>query len=118
MLTKPGQFAIRPSIRSNTKFKRDDVIKTVAAAVGHDHSVDLKNYDLLILVDVIQVSCSHPAPTCQSARLTGHHSFPQNIIGMAVVGSDYDRLKRFNLSELYAPTSKAPREAEDPAPET
>jgi tRNA acetyltransferase TAN1 len=50
------QYAIRPTIRGNNKFKRDEVIKTVADAVGPEHPVDLKNYDLMILVDVVQVS--------------------------------------------------------------
>lgn len=54
------QFAIRPSIRANSKFKRDDVIKTVARVVGPGHSVDLKNYDLLILVEVAQVGVLPP----------------------------------------------------------
>jgi tRNA acetyltransferase TAN1 len=30
----------------------------------------------------------------------------QNVIGMSVVGHDYDELKRFNLSEIYRPTPK------------
>lgn len=30
----------------------------------------------------------------------------QNVIGMSVVGSDYDQLKRFNLAELYNPSPK------------
>lgn len=50
------QYAIRPTIRGNTKFKRDAVIKTIADAVGPEHPVDLKNYDLMILVDVVQVN--------------------------------------------------------------
>ncbi|KAL2001573.1 hypothetical protein VTN02DRAFT_1573 [Thermoascus thermophilus] len=79
----PKKYAIRPSVRSNAKFNRDDIIKTVADVVGPGHSVDLKNYDLMILVDVVQ-----------------------NVIGMSVVGSDYDQLKRFNLAELYNPTPK------------
>ena len=36
--------------------KRDDVIKQVATVVGHRHQVDLKNYELLILVEIYQVS--------------------------------------------------------------
>lgn len=52
------QYAIRPTLRSNRKFNRDTVIKTVADIVGPEHSVDLKNYDLIILVDVIQVRFS------------------------------------------------------------
>ena len=35
--------------------KRDDVIKQVANAVGTLHSVNLKDYDLLILVDIYRV---------------------------------------------------------------
>ncbi|KAE8353570.1 hypothetical protein BDV28DRAFT_132857 [Aspergillus coremiiformis] len=80
----PKKFAIRPAIRSNTKFDRDSVIKTVASVVGPGHSVDLKNYDLVILVDVIK-----------------------NVIGMSVAGSDYEKLKRYNLAELYKPGSNS-----------
>lgn len=36
--------------------KRDEVIKQVATAVGDRHTVDLKNYDLLVLVDIYRVS--------------------------------------------------------------
>ena len=50
------QYAIRPSVSSNNKFDRNTVIKTVADIVGPDHPVDLKNYDLVILVTVVQVS--------------------------------------------------------------
>ncbi|BDD57008.1 hypothetical protein MAP00_002416 [Monascus purpureus] len=81
----PKKYAIRPTVRNNNKFNRDIVINTVASAVGPEHKVDLKNYDLIILVDVVQ-----------------------NVIGMSVVGSDYDKLKRFNLAELYDPTPKPP----------
>jgi tRNA acetyltransferase TAN1 len=52
------QYAIRPTIRGNNKFKRDEVIKTVADVVGPEHPVDLTNYDLMILVDVVQVRSS------------------------------------------------------------
>ncbi|KAJ5155623.1 hypothetical protein N7492_008426 [Penicillium capsulatum] len=77
----PKKYAIRPTVRGNEKFNRDIVIKTVADAVGPEHTVDLKNYDLIILVDVVQ-----------------------KLIGMSVVGSDYDQLKRFNLAEIYNPS--------------
>ncbi|KAB8257063.1 hypothetical protein BDV32DRAFT_140718 [Aspergillus pseudonomiae] len=76
----PKKFAIRPAIRRNQKFDRDSLIKTVASVVGPEHSVDLENYDLVILVDIIQ-----------------------NVIGMSVAGSDYEKLKRYNLAELYKP---------------
>jgi len=50
------QFAIRPSLRNNGKnMTRDIIIKDVARLVGPGHSVDLKDYDLLILVEVYQV---------------------------------------------------------------
>lgn len=39
--------------------KRDDVIEQVADIVGKKHSVDLKNYDLLILVEIYRVR-KHP----------------------------------------------------------
>jgi hypothetical protein len=32
--------------------------------------------------------------------------FSQNLIGISVIGSDYDKLKRFNLAEIYTPTPK------------
>lgn len=49
------QYAIRPSVSGNKNFNRDIIIKTVANAVGPEHPVNLKNYDLLIIVTVIQV---------------------------------------------------------------
>ncbi|KAB8200963.1 hypothetical protein BDV34DRAFT_216702 [Aspergillus parasiticus] len=89
----PKKFAIRPAMRSNQKFDRDNLIKTIASVVGPEHSVDLKNYDLIILVDIIK-----------------------NVIGMSVAGSDYEKLKRYNLAELYKP---APSSQEvEPKPST
>ncbi|KAL4979208.1 hypothetical protein BDW66DRAFT_109999 [Aspergillus desertorum] len=82
----PKKYAIRPSVRGNKKFDRDTIIKTVADIVGPKHPVDLKNYDLIILVDVVQ-----------------------NVMSMSVARSDYDRLKRFNLAELFNP-EPAPQE--------
>ncbi|KAL4754005.1 hypothetical protein BDW72DRAFT_190432 [Aspergillus terricola var. indicus] len=76
----PKKYAIRPSVRGNKKFDRNTIIKTVADIVGPEHPVDLKNYDLIILVDVVQ-----------------------NVMSMSIVGSDYDKLKRFNLAELFNP---------------
>lgn len=51
----PKKFAIRTTIRNHNIMKRDDVIKQVAMAVGSQHSVDLKEYDLLILLDIYKV---------------------------------------------------------------
>ncbi|KIW68972.1 hypothetical protein PV04_04880 [Phialophora macrospora] len=77
----PCKFAIRPTIRNNNKINRDEVIRTVADRVTSlgKHTVDLKGYDKLVLVDVYR-----------------------NIVGMSVVGSEYETLKRFNLAELQA----------------
>ena len=59
-------------------FTRDSVIKVVAQVVGPGHKVDLKQFDLLILVEVYK-----------------------NVCGMSVVGGDFDTyMKRFNLDEL------------------
>ena len=41
----------------------------------------------------------------------------QNIMGMSVVGGDYDQLKRYNLAELYSPTPK-PQASEKKESET
>lgn len=79
----PVKFAIRPTIRNNNQVNREEMIRQVAAAVGARHSVDLKHYDKIILVDVYR-----------------------NVVGMSVVGSDYDQLKRYNLSEIYERTPK------------
>ncbi|KAF2835796.1 hypothetical protein M501DRAFT_941226, partial [Patellaria atrata CBS 101060] len=82
--SKSKKFAIRPNLRNHNIMSRDLVIKKVASVVGHGHTVDLKNYELLILVEVYQ-----------------------NILGMSVVdGPHYDRLKRFNLAEIYEPSPK------------
>lgn len=79
---KPAlKFAIRPTIRNNHVLKRDDIIKQIADLVSQPHTVDLKNYDRLILVDVYR-----------------------NVLGMSVVGHDFEELKRYNLAEIYEPT--------------
>ena len=38
--------------------KRDEVIQKVASLVGPGQSVDLKGYDVMILVDIYQVCVS------------------------------------------------------------
>lgn len=67
------KFAIRPSIRNNKEFTRDQIIKTVAAAVGPGHKVDLHGYDHLILVEIYQVRLFNTGhvflhPVCITAR--------------------------------------------------
>lgn len=91
--------------------KRDDVIKQVAAFVGDRHRVDLKHYDLLILIEIYQVSSRGVygeirRAAIQRPRANGLRS-SQNICGMSVVGHDFDKLKRFNLAEIYDPRPKA-----------
>ena len=54
----PKKFAIRPTRRNHNVMKRDEIIRQIARTVGSKHSVDLKNYDHLILVDVYRVSLS------------------------------------------------------------
>lgn len=82
-LSQGFKFAIRPTIRNNNKLDRDQVIQIVAAKVEalgkKKHTVDLKGYDKLILIDVYR-----------------------NIVGMSVVGSEFETLKRFNLSEIHS----------------
>ncbi|KAI5304410.1 hypothetical protein KEM56_006529 [Ascosphaera pollenicola] len=84
--TKVGMalpYAIRPTIRQNADWHKDSVAKVVADVVGPNHPVDLKNYDVLILVEVMR-----------------------NICAMSVVGKDYDEMKKYNLAEIYNPTPK------------
>jgi tRNA acetyltransferase TAN1 len=49
------QFAVRPNMRNHNTMKRDAIIKMVAGLVGQPHKVDLKNYDLLITIEIYQV---------------------------------------------------------------
>jgi tRNA acetyltransferase TAN1 len=81
---KPMKFAIRPGIRNHNKLNRDEIIKTVAEFVGkdHGHSVDLKNYDKLIIVECFK-----------------------NSLGMAVLDK-FDSLERFNLQQIYEKIEK------------
>ncbi|KAF9891134.1 hypothetical protein FE257_005070 [Aspergillus nanangensis] len=113
----PKKYAIRPSIRGGSKFKRDEVIQTIAQIVGPEHPVDLKNYDLAILVEVAQVSALRFSTTISLyftvLKLT---VVLQNVIGMSVVGSDYEKLKRYNIAELYNPGEKPrPSDSEKPS---
>lgn len=83
------KFAIRPTTRNNEKIDRDTVIKHVANRIGElgeeKHTVDLKNCDRAVLVEVYR-----------------------GWVGIAVVDNTRDRysagfeeLKRFNLAEIY-----------------
>ena len=50
------QYAIRPNARDNTSMNRDIVIKTVGSVINRSNIVDLKGYELLILVETVKVS--------------------------------------------------------------
>lgn len=50
------QFAIRPTLRNHNTLTRDSIIKQVASIVGPGHEVNLRDYELLIVVEVYQVS--------------------------------------------------------------
>ena len=62
-LTGLYQFAIRPTLRNHNTLSRDKIIQQVARIVGPDHTVDLKNYDLLIIVEAYKVS--HHCAQCE-----------------------------------------------------
>lgn len=49
------QFAIRPNLRNHANLTRELVIKLVASGVGLPHRVDLKNPELIILVEIYKV---------------------------------------------------------------
>lgn len=88
---KGVSFAIRPTIRNNDKLDRDFVIKMVADKVQmfgqQQHRVDLKHYELGVLVEVYR-----------------------GWVGISVVDNrngvpnekGFEQLKRFNLAEIYA----------------
>ncbi|ETN37837.1 uncharacterized protein HMPREF1541_07460 [Cyphellophora europaea CBS 101466] len=97
---QPRKYAVRVTVRNNNQVEKDQIIKTVAGAVrelglvgGDDaeskHKVSLKGYDNLVLVEIYR-----------------------NVVGMSVVGDDWERLRRFNLSEIYAEGRKAKNDSE------
>lgn len=49
-------------MRNNHEWPRDILIPLVARAVGPGHTVDLKNYDALILVEIVQVRIFYGKP--------------------------------------------------------
>lgn len=52
---KGVKFAIRVTSRHHNTLGRLDIINEVARTVGPDHNVDLKKYDVLILIEVYKV---------------------------------------------------------------
>lgn len=49
-------YAIRPNARDNTSMNPDAVIHIVGSIIGREHIVDLKGYDVLVLVETVKVS--------------------------------------------------------------
>lgn len=76
---KPVKFAIQVSKRNFNALEKGDIIKRIAECVGqdHGHSVDLKKYDKLIMVE------------CYKSN-----------IGMSVV-EKYDEYDKFNLQQIF-----------------
>lgn len=73
------KFAIHVTRRNFNAIEKSDIIRSVAESVGrdHGHSVDLKQYDKLILIE------------CYKSN-----------IGMSVV-ENYEELSKFNLQQIY-----------------
>lgn len=80
---KPVKFAIQVTRRNFNALEKDDIIKKIASMVGtdHGHSVDLKNYDKLIMVECYKTN-----------------------VGMAVV-SDFQKYDKFNLQQIFEKAS-------------
>ncbi|CAK9442210.1 uncharacterized protein LODBEIA_P59530 [Lodderomyces beijingensis] len=76
---KPVKFAIQVDRKNFNIMKPEEMIKVIAESVGreHGHSVDLKSYDKLILVECYK-----------------------NNIGMSVV-EDYLKYSKFNLQQIF-----------------
>lgn len=76
---EPVKFAIQVSKRNFNTLERGDIIKTIAECVGreHGHSVDLKKYDKLILVECFKTN-----------------------IGMGVA-SNYEKFEKYNLQQIF-----------------
>jgi hypothetical protein len=95
-------------MRNHNTMKRDAIIKMVAGLVGQPHKVDLKNYDLLITIEIYQVCvlcwCT---PTIGKASVCADNNVLfQNICGVSVVDHRFEELKRYNISEIFDPTPK------------
>ncbi|KAG5419432.1 hypothetical protein I9W82_003199 [Candida metapsilosis] len=80
---EPVKFAIQVSKKHFDTLKSEEIIKAVAETIGrdHGHTVDLKNYEKLIIVECYK-----------------------NNIGMSVV-EDYIKYSKFNLQQIYDKTS-------------
>ncbi|KAI5959735.1 uncharacterized protein KGF55_004967 [Candida pseudojiufengensis] len=82
---KPIKFAIQVSRKNFSILTSDEIKKLVAETIGrdHNHTVDLKNYDKLIIVECYKTN-----------------------VGMSVV-EDYLKYSKFNLQQIYDKTIKS-----------
>jgi tRNA acetyltransferase TAN1 len=67
--TTPVKFAIIPKSTNNTHITREYLIKIVAELVDPMHTVDLKNPDVVILINVLKTTCGASAVRNYSERL-------------------------------------------------
>jgi adenylyl- and sulfurtransferase ThiI len=72
------QFAVRPNMRNHNTMKRDAIIKMVAGLVGQPHKVDLKNYDLLITIEIYQVWTLMPMDVIGNGS-ADNNGFPEHM---------------------------------------
>lgn len=82
-ITQDYRFAVEVTRRNFNSLERDDIIKKVVSEVltgsEHQHEVDLKNYDKLILVECFK-----------------------NNVGMSVVDADYTtKFRKYNVQQIY-----------------
>ena len=79
------------------------MIKQVATIIGPGHIVDLNGYELLVIVEIYQLS--YKRLPCQIKASCKADSL-KNICGISVLDNSFGKLKRLNLAEIYDPTPK------------
>lgn len=86
------------------------MIKRLADLVDNEHKVNLDNPDKVILVEIYQVRLQRPMLLHWPASVRVDFNMSSNqkqVCGMSVVPGDWDKLKRFNLTELYNHKTKS-----------
>ncbi|GAV54645.1 hypothetical protein ZYGR_0AN01130 [Zygosaccharomyces rouxii] len=91
-VTQDYKFAVEVTRRNFNTLERGDIIKKVVSEVlngsEHNHEIDLKNFDKLILVECFK-----------------------NNIGMSVVDSDYiTKFRKYNVQQIYEKKLKEQKE--------
>lgn len=85
----PTSFMVVYSARNSNSLVRDEVIKMLANCVGQGHKVDLTQPEKVILVEAYK-----------------------SVAGISVV-TDFQRFKKFNVSQLVDPIPSAKKRAKD-----